>query len=480
MASARYWRIIGIEVFSGGYLELSEIALYEGAARVDGSAMVASTIAPVSGSLASIGDADFETTARWSGDAVRRPGFSLVFDFGSGVTKDVSAVGLAGPTLANFAHCLSVQYSSDGAAWSDLFANARTKHPGAGAIFKVDTAELPDYFGASVSALLPMDGANNGTTFTDVAGKTVTRAGSVVTSTAQVKYGTASAYFPGGASSHLVVSDPGMTFAVGVKNFTIEAWLYHVATNGSAALCCTSDGRLRIVNDDNRWVLQINGGSYNVFVLNSALPIGAWYHIAVVRNGSSIYLYIDGAQAGSGTSAEVTGHTNTTLLIGAHDSDSKYYLNGYMDDFMFTLGVARYTEAFTPPARLSRVFPDRTPTRTPLLGAGPDVFEDVGGSANVYLSRALPQLDVYDAGRGRIVGTVKEKGSPSNIPLKRRVVLLSMPGSRAMRETWSDPASGVYEFREIAMDRRYTVISYDHTGVYRGVVADNLSPELMT
>lgn len=31
-----------------------------------------------------------------------------------------------------------------------------------------------------------------------------------------------------------------------------------------------------------------------------------------------------------------------------------------------------------------------------------------------------------------------------------------------------------------AMGRHYTVISYDHAGMYCGVVADNLSPELMT
>lgn len=92
----------------------------------------------------------------------------------------------------------------------------------------------------------------------------------------------------------------------------------------------------------------------------------------------------------------------------------------------------------------------------------------------------LSSIDRQDGGRGRIVGTVKEKGTPANIPLRRRVVLLSMPGSRAIRETWSDPVGGGYEFSEIAMDRRYTVISYDHTGTYRGVVADNLQPELMT
>lgn len=92
----------------------------------------------------------------------------------------------------------------------------------------------------------------------------------------------------------------------------------------------------------------------------------------------------------------------------------------------------------------------------------------------------LSSIDRQDGGRGRIVGTVKEKGTPANIPLRRRVVLLSMPGSRAIRETWSDPVSGVYEFNEIDMNRRYTVVSYDHTSVYRAVAADNLSPELMT
>lgn len=101
------------------------------------------------------------------------------------------------------------------------------------------------------------------------------------------------------------------------------------------------------------------------------------------------------------------------------------------------------------------------------------------GSTRPVIPTTPSPVDIYDAGRGRIVGTVKEKNTPTNTPLKRRVVLLSMPGSRAIRETWSDPVTGVYTFDEVAMDRVYTVVSYDHTGIYRGVVADNLTPELM-
>lgn len=106
--------------------------------------------------------------------------------------------------------------------------------------------------------------------------------------------------------------------------------------------------------------------------------------------------------------------------------------------------------------------------------------EDVVGSTQSVTGTPPSVVDIYDAGRGRIIGTVKEKHTPANAPLKRRVVLLSMPGSRAVRETWSDPVTGAYAFNDIAADRTYTVISYDHTGIYRGVVADNLTPESTT
>lgn len=89
-------------------------------------------------------------------------------------------------------------------------------------------------------------------------------------------------------------------------------------------------------------------------------------------------------------------------------------------------------------------------------------------------------IDIEDGGVGRITGTVKEKGSPANTPLRRRVVLQSHRDKRTVRETISDAGTGVYEFLEIAMGRTYDVISYDHTGIYRAVIADNLSPELMT
>lgn len=104
----------------------------------------------------------------------------------------------------------------------------------------------------------------------------------------------------------------------------------------------------------------------------------------------------------------------------------------------------------------------------------------VPGATRASVVTPPDPMDMEDGGDGRIVGTVKEKSSPLNTPLRRRVILQNSRDKRTVRETWSDATSGAYEFAHIASDRSYDVISYDHTGLYRGVVADNLSPELMT
>ena len=48
-----------------------------------------------------------------------------------------------------------------------------------------------------------------------------------------------------------------------------------------------------------------------------------------------------------------------------------------------------------------------------------------------------------------------------------------------MRETWSDPVTGVYEFNFIDELQTWTVISYDHTRDKRAVIADALVPDLI-
>ncbi|MBL0422573.1 hypothetical protein JI739_19670 [Ramlibacter sp. AW1] len=76
---------------------------------------------------------------------------------------------------------------------------------------------------------------------------------------------------------------------------------------------------------------------------------------------------------------------------------------------------------------------------------------------------------------GRITGTVKEKASPVNAPVVRKVVLIDQASQRVLRTAWSDGA-GNYVFDQVNPERLYTVVSYDHTGAYRAVIADSLKP----
>lgn len=87
-------------------------------------------------------------------------------------------------------------------------------------------------------------------------------------------------------------------------------------------------------------------------------------------------------------------------------------------------------------------------------------------------------LDLYDGGRGQIVGTVREKSTPTNVPLRRKVRLFHELSGRFIRETWSDDA-GNYAFTGIDPTQRYTVVSYDYLQNYRAVIADNILPEVM-
>lgn len=90
-----------------------------------------------------------------------------------------------------------------------------------------------------------------------------------------------------------------------------------------------------------------------------------------------------------------------------------------------------------------------------------------------------PAVQFEFKGRGVITGTVKEKSMPTNVPLRRLVRLHREPDGLFIRATWSDPVTGAYSFVGVRPDHKYFVTSFDYSGTYRAVIADNLSPELI-
>jgi hypothetical protein len=71
---------------------------------------------------------------------------------------------------------------------------------------------------------------------------------------------------------------------------------------------------------------------------------------------------------------------------------------------------------------------------------------------------------------------VKEKSLPANTPLRRLVRLHREPDGLFVRATWSDTVTGAYSFVGVRPDHKFFVTSFDYTGAYRAVIADNITP----
>tara|TARA_R100001594_G_scaffold135601_1_gene177406 strand:+ start:1538 stop:4195 length:2658 start_codon:yes stop_codon:yes gene_type:complete len=197
--------------------------------------------------------------------------------------------------------------------------------------------------------LLHCDGENSGGTFMDDSGRlhTIIGNGNVHTDTSVKKFGTASAQFDG-TGDYLQVAANG-DWDVGTGDFTIDCWVYTSTTAGAGYILETRDGSnlnnfaLYRSGDEVHYYAQ--GGSIQIDS-GAALTVDTWHHIALVRDGSDVELFVDGVSKGTVTDAN-DYQGAAPLLIGARYSDEHYW-TGYMDEFRWSKGVARWDAAFTP------------------------------------------------------------------------------------------------------------------------------------
>ena len=212
-----------------------------------------------------------------------------------------------------------------------------------------------------VELLLPFDGANDATSTTDESDSnhTVTFNGSADISTAQSKFGGSSLYIGGGSSNWVVIA--GSTdFNLGTDDFTIECWIYRNGT--SYGFVFETRGGEDTTGTDGIGLYMGSGGNdeigvavnrSNVILINQDHQTNdQWQHFAVVREGSTMTLYIDGTARGTGSNSTDFNRTRPIRIGNLHNasSDGGYGFPGYIDDFRVTKGLARYTSNFTPPS----------------------------------------------------------------------------------------------------------------------------------
>ena len=169
--------------------------------------------------------------------------------------------------------------------------------------------------------------------------------------TAVKKYGTGSLEFDG-TGDYLVLTDDS-TLSMETGDFTVEFWSYCTGTGYRMILdnnwnSATNSWQIYINGEDTE-ILHANGASSSIGVgtAGNAVPNNQWTHLAFVKSGTTVKIYVNGTSTASGT-MNVTFGRDSTNYIGI-EAGSSYPFVGYIDDLRITKGVARYTSNFTPP-----------------------------------------------------------------------------------------------------------------------------------
>jgi hypothetical protein len=139
-------------------------------------------------------------------------------------------------------------------------------------------------------------------------------------------------------------------------DFTIEGWFYSNGHSSYDALCGLGEynttGGFEMYYASDGKVLCARDGSSNV---QSTTPIGIkqWTHIALVRSGSAVSIYVNGVKEDTETiSGDFGSNTNKDFRIGAaykNDGSTVDYFDGKISNFRIVKGTAVYTSSFKPP-----------------------------------------------------------------------------------------------------------------------------------
>ncbi|WP_164483772.1 MULTISPECIES: LamG-like jellyroll fold domain-containing protein [unclassified Polaromonas] len=306
---------------------------------------------------------------------------------------------------------------------------------------------------ASVSLLLHADGANGSTTFTDSSPspKTLSAIGTATISTAQSKFGGSAIYF-NGAAGHL--STPAnASFDIGLGDFTVETWYYPGAATGSSQALFTvgnptnysasglSLGIQHVGSTGKLVAFVYNASQYTNVLSTGALAVNSWYHVALVRKSGVLSLYLNGVLQGSGNAnfAANVPASGWMVSVGRYNNETPAYVNGYLDDFRFTKGIARYSANFTPP---SEAFPN---TATPPVD--PSAVGHTTGDLQTVTNAAshVTQFTLYDRA-GRVKQMVDPKGVVTDTTYTPRgwvsSTTVTPPGGTARTTTYTYDNAG--------------------------------------
>ena len=161
--------------------------------------------------------------------------------------------------------------------------------------------------------------------------------------------------FSGGASVLSIADNEAFTY--GTNNFTIEYWINPTSHPTNAYMIGQSETNdvcnvlSYTTSGFPKFGVSVNGSSWTFIITSSvALVLGAWSHVACVRNGTRWSIYLNGVETAFTTQSITPFNMTQPLKIGAAGGSSTYAysIDGYLSNVRIVNGTAVYTSAFTP------------------------------------------------------------------------------------------------------------------------------------
>jgi hypothetical protein len=336
------------------------------------------------------------------------------------------------------------------------------KHPNAKKIALVypSTQEhtVQEYDISDVLVLQSIDQPNGSVVFKDYSqyNKTITVVGNTSHSIAQAKFGTSSIYFDGDGDYLSLPYSPN--FDLVPVNFTIECWIFPLTVDSDRRLFSTGGGLVGWNSTNGvHLLLQLLATSLNLQMWNGSTVINGTHSVPIAANvftfvtaskyGSTVYLSINGTIESFSFSA-IRPSTNPSVSVaevpGETSNTHKFY--GYIDDLRITKGVARYTENFTPPNRLTKnnVFKTYNHAKQELLYCEIENFDQINKSAQLWVK--IPKI-LHNQPTDLLL--YYDSSQENNTPY------VGIIGDFSAQKVWDTDYSAVYH---LSQDPTYTIL----------------------
>ena len=160
-------------------------------------------------------------------------------------------------------------------------------------------------------------------------------------------------YFDGTGDYLSMPGNVGFQFT---NDFTVEAWIYLDNISGTKGIFFGVGSNSFGLRVGQSYLGNVNGlnivrsGVADLEYCAFTFATSTWYHIAVVRSGTTISFYVNGIQQttlGSGGSSYSFATPSSGYVGSNNDTNEKFA--GYISNLRVVKGTAVYTANFTPP-----------------------------------------------------------------------------------------------------------------------------------